>query len=208
MNGKIYKITNLINGKVYIGKTIKTLEERFKKHSWGDKNGNHFHMPIKMAIKKYGKENFEISLIEECDEELLNEREIFWIAKYDSFRSKSGYNCSAGGDGFLQNKLSKDEELEVVKLNKIGWTSTKIASKFNIDKSSVLNISKRNGHEFIIWRNLESRIDINKFIFDFNSGIPTIEMSRIYNISKCSVYNLAKRLNIEYNISKSVHPLS
>ncbi len=69
MKGKIYKITNKVNGKIYVGQTIKTLEERFQKHCWGttEKDKYHLNMAIKKAIKKYGKENFIIELIEEAE---------------------------------------------------------------------------------------------------------------------------------------------
>ena len=79
MLGKIYKITNKINGKVYVGQTTKTLKERFEKHCWGTtkKDSYHFNMAIKKAIKKYGKENFTIELIEEVETTKLDEREVY-----------------------------------------------------------------------------------------------------------------------------------
>ena len=57
MKGKIYKITNKVNGKIYVGQTIKSLKERFQKHCWGTtyKDKYHLNMAIKKAIKKYGK---------------------------------------------------------------------------------------------------------------------------------------------------------
>ena len=93
MLGKIYKITNKINGKVYIGQTTKSLKERFQKHCWntGKTDLYHFNMAIKKAIKKYGKNNFTIELIEEINKEYLDEREVFWISYYDSYNK--GYNC-------------------------------------------------------------------------------------------------------------------
>jgi group I intron endonuclease len=66
MKGKIYKITNKLNGKIYVGQTIKSLEDRFQKHCCGTsaKDKYHFNMAIKKAIRKYGKDNFTIELIE------------------------------------------------------------------------------------------------------------------------------------------------
>ena len=87
MNGKIYRITNLVNGKIYIGQTVQSLEERFYKHCAKYSDRLHFVMPIKQAIFKYGKENFKIELIEDCDIELLNEREQYWISYYDSYNN-------------------------------------------------------------------------------------------------------------------------
>ena len=87
MNMIIYKVTNLINNKIYVGQ---------------DKNNNPNYFgsgkTIKKAIKKYGKENFEKTIIEFCKtENELNEREIYWIDKLNSTNRKIGYNISKGG---------------------------------------------------------------------------------------------------------------
>ena len=93
----IYKITNQINDKVYIGKTLKTVEERWKEHSKDYKRREYEKRPLYSAINKYGIENFSIEQIEECSHEVVNEREKYWIEKYGSF--KYGYNATLGGDG-------------------------------------------------------------------------------------------------------------
>lgn len=94
---KIYKITNKINKKVYVGKTTKTIEERFKKHIQNAKNGvkTHFYN----AIRKYGEENFEIEIIEDgiLNEDILNEKEKYWIKTLNS--QIDGYNIAEGGNG-------------------------------------------------------------------------------------------------------------
>lgn len=93
----IYKITNLINGKVYIGQTVNSIEIRFNDHckpSRG-KNGS----GIDGAIKKYGKENFTVELLATANSiEELNALEIEYIAKYDSMNKHKGYNLCIGGD--------------------------------------------------------------------------------------------------------------
>ena len=100
MSSKIYKITNLINNKIYVGYTKKSLEERFKEHC-SPKGKGAFKMPIVLAIKKYGKENFKIELLEENenDDYIHLEREEYWINKLDALNSKIGYNLAAGGNG-------------------------------------------------------------------------------------------------------------
>lgn len=95
MKGIIYKITNKINNKVYIGKTLETLEKRWKQHQ---KDSLRFlDRPLYRAINKYGIENFTIEIIEQPDIELLSERESYWIKHYNSFHI--GYNATLGGDG-------------------------------------------------------------------------------------------------------------
>lgn len=83
----IYKTTNLINGKFYIGQDINDNPNYFGS---GDN--------IKKAIKKYGKHNFKKEILERCEtQELLNAREIFWIAELNA--REDGYNICIGGTG-------------------------------------------------------------------------------------------------------------
>ena len=91
----IYQITNKVNGKIYIGKTEFSIEKRFKEHcqdAFKERNKNR---PLYRAMRKYGIENFEISLLEETNNP--EEKEIYWIEKKGSF--KYGYNATKGGDG-------------------------------------------------------------------------------------------------------------
>lgn len=104
----IYKITNMLNTKVYVGKTERDIETRWKEHL---RHVNTYpDIPLYRAIRKYGKENFYIEKIEECDNRVVDEREKYWIAFYDSYHK--GYNCTLGGEGSL---LQYDEkELEEI----------------------------------------------------------------------------------------------
>lgn len=90
----IYKITNKINGKIYIGQS-KDIAHRWKEHKWRSKNCLY---PIQKAITKYGIENFEFEVIEECLLEELDDREIYYIDLYNSTNKAIGYNISKGGD--------------------------------------------------------------------------------------------------------------
>jgi group I intron endonuclease len=92
----IYKITNKINGKCYVGQTIHPLELRWKQHCQHNRKRP---CPVLLdAIKKYGKDNFEIETIEKCSSRKhMNEREKHWIALYGSFGG-GGYNLTSGGD--------------------------------------------------------------------------------------------------------------
>ena len=92
----IYKITNLINNKCYIGKTERTIEERWQEHLRHRKS---LDLPLYRALNKYGVENFQIEQLEECSSQVVNEKETYWIIHYDS--CKEGYNCTLGGEGGL-----------------------------------------------------------------------------------------------------------
>lgn len=86
----IYKIENKIDGKFYIGKTSKTLEERFRKHLYNHLDGQTY---LYKAMRKHGIENFDISLVEEVTED-LDSREKYWIAELNPT-----YNMTLGGEG-------------------------------------------------------------------------------------------------------------
>lgn len=92
----IYKITNRINGKVYIGQTTMSLKNRWKCHK-SSKDACVFHK----AIKKYGAENFTVEQIDvAADADELNLKEKYWIAHYNSM-IPNGYNSTDGGDNFV-----------------------------------------------------------------------------------------------------------
>lgn len=93
----IYKITNDVNGKVYIGKTTKSVDERWKEHIKGSKRRRCENRPLYRAMNKYGIEHFSVETIEQCTDENASEREKYWIGYYRSFRY--GYNATCGGDG-------------------------------------------------------------------------------------------------------------
>ena len=90
----IYKIENLINGSIYIGQSI-DIEKRWSTHISILNQNNHYNAHLQNAWNKYGSENFKFSIIEECKQFELNDREIYWINKYDSFIN--GYNLTPGG---------------------------------------------------------------------------------------------------------------
>ena len=91
MYGYIYKTTNLINGKIYIGQHK---AEKFDTNYYGSGK------IILYALNKYGKENFKCELIEWCDtQSTTNKRECYWIKFYNSRDRNIGYNVTRGGDG-------------------------------------------------------------------------------------------------------------
>ena len=93
----IYKITNVINGKSYIGKTLSTIDERWNEHCSDSKKRKNEKRPLYSAMNKYGIDNFKIEQIEECNDDIVNGREVYWIEYFGTF--KTGYNATIGGDG-------------------------------------------------------------------------------------------------------------
>lgn len=108
----VYKIKNLINNKLYIGKAD-NVNKRWLKHiSYARTNrGFIFHK----AITKYGADNFEVSILEECEsEEIALEKEAYWIAEYKTnickWGSEFGYNLTDGGEGISGHKHSDESK--------------------------------------------------------------------------------------------------
>lgn len=95
MMAHIYKITNILNDRSYVGKTIHSPEKRWKEHLYAAKTD--VPMVICRAIRKYGEKNFKFEVIEECLLEEINLKETYWIKKLDTF--ENGYNSTLGGDG-------------------------------------------------------------------------------------------------------------
>ena len=114
----IYQIINKVNGHMYIGLS-KNIEKRIKDHYSHGLNGQRkddMNKPLYQAFKKYGFDNFEWNILEECEEHLLKEREIYWIKYYNTYEDKKHYNITPGGDLPGGNTLHLGEEHGMAKL--------------------------------------------------------------------------------------------
>ena len=127
----IYKITNDVNDKIYIGKTEFSIEKRFNEHCKDAFREHCEKRPLYSAMKKYGINHFHIELVEETNEP--EERERYWIEYFGSF--KYGYNATMGGDG----KKYLDYDLVIATYNEL-QNVTQTAEKLNINKDSVSKI--------------------------------------------------------------------
>lgn len=114
MYGYIYKTTNLINGKKYIGKHI---SEIFEPDSYLGSG-----ILLSKALKKYGKENFKCELLETCSsKEELDRKEKYWISYYDCVEDIDYYNLAKGGDGGIGRGFGsywEDEDKKTIALIK------------------------------------------------------------------------------------------
>lgn len=124
--GIIYKITNNINNKIYIGQTIRDLNARWQEHK---KVANQLlnsqsNSPLYQAMRKYGIEHFQIEQLEEVENDALNARECYWINFYDSYRQ--GYNATFGGNGHQDSYSIVKDKQEILKLWKQGHNITTI----------------------------------------------------------------------------------
>lgn len=92
----IYMIKNCINGKVYIGKSF-DIKRRWSNHRYELNKGVHVNNHLQNAWNKYGESCFDFIIVEECNEDDLNNKEIYWIKETDAYYK--GYNQTEGGEG-------------------------------------------------------------------------------------------------------------
>lgn len=194
--GNIYKITNKVNGKVYIGQTIRPLKVRFRQHTYR-KDCTY----LASAINKYGKENFTIELIETIPYEKLNEREIYWISFYKSQNKKYGYNLLKGGNSGNSGryKLTPEQIQEIIYLDSQYVSHIEIGKKFNIDRKTVTTILKRETPYQNKRVKLEERTDLNLIIEYLKSHTPTMkEVCEKFHIGRNTLSDLAKSINYKF----------
>ena len=124
----IYTITNMINGKKYVGQTIQSLASRWNNHKQDTKCPN---FVIHIAMDKYGIENFKFEAIDESATNIdeLNDLEEFYILFYNTFRG-NGYNMTSGGEGYLisdetRKKMSQSKIGNIINLGKTHSKETK-----------------------------------------------------------------------------------
>lgn len=176
--GFIYKITNTINNKIYIGQTTKTIQERFNNHI--KKAKQHTNRYLYDAMNKYGYEKFIIEKIEEINNDKLDEREIFWISFYHSNNPQFGYNMTIGGGGgdTWTNNPHKEE------------TSKKISEA----NKGHHRISKQQHQKMINLAKQKNTIKINKEDFekDIKNFISIQNICIKYKISRKTFYNKCK----------------
>lgn len=115
--GNIYKITNKINNKSYIGCTINTIKKRFEEHVYRCFNTD-INTKLYNSIKKYGIENFTIELLETCDVNLIYSKEREYISKFNTY--ENGLNSTFGGEGCLGYVHSNEIRKKISKALKNG----------------------------------------------------------------------------------------
>lgn len=197
----IYKITNQINGKVYIGKTVYDIKKRWKEHQLDCKREQCKNHPFYRALNKYGPDNFVVEEVEQCDISALEEREIYWIKYYRAYvgwDDCNGYNATKGGDG----KFLYDHTAILTRLIEFPYAH-QVAKEFGCCRDIVYDIAKENGIDLTPAKQqmanaLKKKISAfdkrNNYIKTFNSTVEAAEW--IYNEKKCSTLNSGVRSHI------------
>ena len=134
----IYKIMNLIDEKIYIGSSVNLLK-RESKHFWMLKNNIHDNNHLQNSFNKSGVKNFKFEIIEECDENLLIEKENYYITHYKSNNSEYGFNLATVNE-FRRNNYNDEVKIKLSKYNMI--------KNGNFKKFSLRNIKTNEEHIF------------------------------------------------------------
>lgn len=204
--GKIYKIVNQINNKVYIGCTINSLEKRLSEHLYRCFNTDS-NSKLYNSIRKYGVENFSIELIEECELNVLYEIEMKYVEMYDSY--ENGLNTTKGGEGCLGYRHSNDIRKKISKILKNGKSHKNKTYEILYGDNCEIEKEKRKNSVKQYWENIteeekEKRINNlkiksrqnSKFSIDFikkiknqiNDGYSSKEFKNDYPDIRLNLY--------------------
>ena len=127
----IYKLQNKINGKIYIGKTIKEVEQRIAEHFKAKSY-------IGKALRKYGLQSFDIFIMDIADDnQTLCEKEIYWI-EFHNCKVPSGYNLTDGGEGLLNPSQEVRNKIAQSLTGNIPWNKGKIVPNSGGNKGKKL----------------------------------------------------------------------
>ena len=140
----IYKITNLVNQKCYIGQSV-DIARRWNDHKRVafDSSNKNYDYPLYKAIREYGINSFEFSVLEECAPEDLDDKEMYYISLYNSYGK--GYNQNAGGHGNFSFawKLTEDEIFEIYDLlANSDQTQREIAKTYKVGQDVISRINQ------------------------------------------------------------------
>ena len=190
----IYKITNILNNKCYIGQSVQ-IENRWKWHkrNYNNKNEPSYNCKFYRAIRKHGLQNFEFEIIEECEHDKLNEREIYWIAHYDSYHS--GYNSTLGGDS--EFRIDRDEFKNYFLQN--SPSVKEIAKHFNINRSVASRILKELELNTLYYPSKDFENIICEE-YQSNNNISILCLAKKYNRDPETISRILKRNNIKIRI--------
>jgi len=174
--GSLYKIVNNINDKVYIGKTYTSLEVRLNSHINDRTKKRMKHIKFYRALNKHGVDNFKIILIGKFEEGILEEKEIEYISKYDSY--KNGYNSTLGGDGFYV--MSNDDIDFYIECYNNGMSIVDIHKKYGRHMGHLRNLFEERGIK--VNRHKDVILDKNEISNLYKNGKTLAEIAKMFNV--------------------------
>lgn len=140
----IYKITNQINGKSYIGQSV-DIQRRWKEEKTRAfiETNSEYKSSLSQAFRKYGVENFTFEVVCECNISELNELEKYYIQKFNTFKTNLGYNCTPGGDGGHVDKITNNDILQQITfdLQNTKLSQSEIGAKYGVTNKTISDIN-------------------------------------------------------------------
>ncbi len=200
----IYLITNLVNGKVYVGQTTRSLEVRWKGHCSGATRG--WNYPICKAIRKYGPESFSIKNLATCEtQEWSDYLEKVWILLYDSRNRTKGYNVRSGGD---TSPMAESTRKQLSELSKRAWSEGRLKGYPHTQetKDKISKIQREGMFS-------KHPVTSEELVFLWNNGVSALVLSKHFSLTRTTIYERIKKSGLEYreinsfkNRSKDNHP--
>jgi len=194
----IYKITNLLDGKIYVGQTI-NYNKRKTSHFAYLKNGKHHNKHLQNAFNVYGVDVFQIELICECESKELDALERHFIKELKSMEKSSGYNMMTGGQIYRQFsqevkekmsiarkgvKFSEQHKLRIGESQKGRMISIESINKMKESLKKIDRSGSKNPNALI------SDKTAKNIIIDLIKNMTVNEISNKHQVSKETIYNL------------------
>ena len=186
----VYKITNKINGKSYIGMTVRTIEERFRSHISATRQGSNFR--FHSAIRKYGVDCWDLEILEENDDILfIRRREYELITEYKTIISTLGYNAKPGGCG---GWIVPPEKYE-------GWKEKQKNNNKGSYNPRYCGLSNEELYEIVKKESLKlGKIPTHNYMIETFKGFPkSFTKFRFEGNYKNLAEKLKEKIGLEYN---------
>lgn len=197
----VYKITNTLNGKVYIGQTVDYRKRKVGHFSYLRRNA-HRNRYLQKSFNKYGESSFKMGIIKECAVDELDKLEIYYMRKYNSIDKTLGYNMVIGGNtnksfpDYIRQKMSRSQRGRIISeehRKRIGkWHKGKTISPKDIEKA---NKTKKDNQ--IQWGETNPNAvltndDVEKLIKDMLNGLTVEDVMKKYKCSRQTVYGITR----------------
>ena len=199
----IYKIQNKVTDKVYIGKSV-NIEKRWIQHRCHLNNNVHANDYLQKAWNKYGKNGFNFSVLCECEESVLDEKEIYYINLYKATDRSYGYNLREGGDGGAMSQetieklrgvgstLSEDDVRHIKMCMYLLMDRKEIAEMYNVSPKVLTAISQGKNWGYVLpelndkIHNLKQNLidERNQMIIDYyDNGLKITDIVKLTGLS-------------------------
>ena len=206
----IYKITNTINNKCYIGQTV-NYKQRFHTHKSQLRNNNHENKHLQNSWNTYGEDNFKFEVIDYGEN--YNELEKYYIKEHKSDNNEFGFNIMSGGDlppvhkGEKHNmaKLTWDDVHEIKRLLKENTPKRTIIERFHLNPSTINRIN--NGQ---LWKEEGDvpKQTIMKIIDKLqNTKLKQKEIAQLYGVTRTEVTNINNGYSVNSRIEGITYPI-